>query len=88
MSPIFILCLVFGLSAAQEAAKEGAKKEDLPPIAVRAPSTFVNCECQCDPHVFQHQGRNVGNCLRYSFDTPLKVALHFFDLFDDLNLEI
>ena len=62
-----VLCVVAvvacggGITSGQEAS---AKNETLPPIAVRAPSTFVNCECQCDPHVFQHRGQRLGNCIR------------------------
>jgi len=35
-----------------------------PEIAVRAPSTFQNCECQCDSYTWSSKGRVLGNCFR------------------------
>ena len=35
-----------------------------PEIAVRAPSTFQNCDCQCDSYTWTSKGRILGNCLR------------------------
>jgi hypothetical protein len=38
--------------------------QDEPEIAVRAPSTFQNCDCQCDSYTWTSNGKVLGNCVR------------------------
>jgi len=38
--------------------------QDEPEIAVRAPSTYQNCDCQCDSYTWTSNGKILGNCLR------------------------
>ena len=35
-----------------------------PDVVVRAPSTFQNCDCQCDSYTWTSKGKILGNCLR------------------------
>lgn len=42
-------------------------RPDDPEIAVRAPSTFQNCDCQCDSYTWTSKGRILGNCVRLEF---------------------
>ena len=35
-----------------------------PEIAVRAPSTYQNLDCQCDSYTWTSKGRILGNCVR------------------------
>jgi hypothetical protein len=43
-------------------------------IAVRAPSSFQNCDCQCDSYTWTSNGKILGNCLR-------SVCLDFYVMF-------
>ena len=53
----FFLALICLAGAALAAPQD-------PEIAVRAPSSFQNCDCQCDSYQWTSKGRILGNCRR------------------------
>jgi hypothetical protein len=72
---VFLALLGVGLCKPQDVvAPEGGEAPDAGEapapadggidIAVRAPSSFQNCDCQCDSYTWTSNGKILGNCLR------------------------
>ena len=39
-------------------------------VILRAPSTFQNCDCQCDSYQWTSNGKLLGNCVRLVSKLP------------------
>ena len=46
------------------AALSYPQPQEEPDVSVRAPSTYQNCDCQCDSYTWTSNGKILGNCLR------------------------
>ena len=60
----FVVLLAVVVGAAVAFPQDAVVAGEEPDVLVRAPSTYQNCDCQCDHHIFQQGGRALGNCQR------------------------
>lgn len=63
---LFIVALALACSLHLGSAKRNPAGKAAPAVSVKAPSTQVNCNCQCDNYTWKDKyGRTQGNCRRY-----------------------
>ena len=61
----FIVLLAVVVGAAVAFPQDAVVAGEEPDVLIRAPSTYQNCDCQCDYYSWTSNGKILGNCLRY-----------------------